>query len=277
MIEFHCDRYKKDGTPVVSDLEILDYAEAVLDDYKSKLLKEPGRLNATHFLESYLGATLDYQDIYYEENDNPIAGGTVFNDGYIMVFDRQNMCVRPIAVKAGTILIDNSTMEDGKEGFAKFTHLHEGGHFLIHPTVYRRVSNQLTLFDLGMENTRDSHIVTCKRSAICGQKERSELKTEEDFREHHANTFAGGIAMPRPTFIPCAKEMIRKAGFSGGVWIESEIIDWDYDFALSSMIEQLADIFGVSKSAAKVQLKRLHLLISEKEYRQQRCQLAVNF
>lgn len=277
MIEFHCDRYKKDGTPVVSDLEILDYAEAVLADYKPKLLKEPGRINATHFLESYLEATLDYQDIYYEEDDNPIAGGTVFNDGTVLVFDRENLCVRPIEVKAGTILIDNSTMQDGKEGFAKFTHLHEGGHFLIHPTVYRREVNQLSLFDFGLENPGVGHVVTCKRSSILGQNERSELKTEEDFREHHANTFAGGVAMPRPTFIPCAKDLIRNAGFSGGIWIESETLDWDYDFALSSIIEQLADIFGVSKSAAKVQMKRHHLLISEKEYRQQRCQIAVNF
>lgn len=276
LIEFHCNRYKKDGTPVVSDLEIQDYAEAVLADYKPKLLKEPGRINATHFLESYLEATLDYQDIYYEEDDNPIAGGTVFNDGTVLIFDREKMCVRPIEVKAGTILIDNSTMEDGKEGFAKFTHLHEGGHFLIHPTVYRREANQMSLFDFGLEDP-GSHVVTCKRSTILGQGERSELKTEEDFREHHANTFAAAIAMPRPTFIPCAREMICKAGFSDGIWVEEELLDWDFDLALPAMIERLSDIFGVSKSAARVQLKRQHLLMSEKEYKQQRYQLAVNF
>lgn len=278
MIEFHCSRYKKDGTPIVTDQAVQEYAEAVLNDYKPKLLKEPGKVNATHFLESYLGATVDYQDIYYDEDDNPIAGGTVFNSGSILIFDREKMCVRPIEVTAGTILIDNSTMEEGKEGFAKFTHLHEGGHFLMHPTVYRKNENQLTLFDFGMENPLDqkSHVVTCKRSSICGQGERK-LVTEEDFREHQANIFAAAVAMPRPTFIPCAREMIRKSGFSDGVWVQDDVLDWDYELGLTYLIERLAETFGVSRSAAKVQLKRQRLLLTQEEYRQLHPQLAVAF
>lgn len=277
MIEFHCSRRKNDGTPIVTDQAVQEYAEEVLMDYKPKLLNEPGKINATHFLESYLGATVDYQDIYYAEDANPIAGATVFNDDKVLVFDKERMCVRPIDVAAGTILIDNSTMQDGKEGFSKFTHLHEGGHFLMHPAVYRRIENQLSFFDFG-QNSPGSHVVACKRSSICGQGERRpRLVTEEDFREHQANTFAAAIAMPRKTFIPCAQDMIRRAGFRDGIWVEDDVMDWDSELGLSCLVERLADIYGVSRSAAKVQLKRQRLLMSQSEYQQLNSQLAVAF
>ena len=279
LIEFHCNCRHKDQTPIVSDLEIQEYAEAVLEDYKPKLLKEPGKINAVHFLESYLGATVDYQDIYYEENASPIAGAIVFNDDKVLVFDRENMCVRPIEVSAGTILIDNDTMKDGKEGFAQFTHLHEGGHFLIHPAVYRKMDNQITLFDLGMLDKTGSHVVSCKRSAIAGQGEKKcRFSTQEEFREHQANTFAAAIAMPRQTFIPYAQEMIRAAGFKDGIWVESEKeLDWDDMIVLPDIVGKLAETFGVSRSAARVQLKRQNVLMTEKEYQQLHSQLAVAF
>lgn len=275
MIDFHCSSRKRDGTPVVSDQIIQQYAEEVLADYKPKLLKEPGSINEVHFLESYLGATVDYQDIYYEEGASPIAGATVFNDDKVLIFDKERMCVRPIKVSAGTILIDNTTMQDGKEGFAKFTHLHEGGHLLIHPAVYKRMDNQLSLFDFGIGERKQSHVATCRRTSINTQG-KQRLVTEEDFREHQANTFAAAIAMPRPTFIPCAKELIRRYGFSDGVWVEDEL-DWDGTLGLSCMVESLADVFGVSKAAATVQLKRQHLLLSQNEYQQLNHQLAVAF
>lgn len=275
MIEFHCSRRKQDGTPVVSDQTVQDYAEAVLADYKPKLLREPGSINEVHFLESYLGATVDYQDIYYEEDANPIAGATVFNDDKVLIFDKERLCVRPIDVSAGTILIDNTTMQDGKEGFAKFTHLHEGGHLLMHPAVYKRVDNQLSIFDFGIGEQQQSHVATCRRSTIAAQG-KQRLITEEDFREHQANTFAAALAMPRPTFVPCAKEMICRCGFPDGIWVEDEL-DWDYELGLSCLVERLADIFGVSRSAATVQLKRQHLLMSQTEYQQLNNQFAVAF
>ena len=81
LIEFHCNCRHKDQTPIVSDLEIQEYAEAVLEDYKPKLLKEPGKINAVHFLESYLGATVDYQDIYYEERQYILGRAASFGSG----------------------------------------------------------------------------------------------------------------------------------------------------------------------------------------------------
>lgn len=275
MIEFRCRNYhKQDRTPIVSDLDIMDYTETVIADYKQSLLKEPGAINPEHFLESYLGAALDYQDIYYEEDANAIAGATVFNDEKVLVFDRDNMCVRAIDVEANTIIIDNSTMEEGKEGYSLFTHLHEGGHLCIHPCVYRRMPGQLSLF--GMEDDRE-HVVKCKRSFL--EKKKGRLVTQEDFREHQANVFAATAAMPRQTFIPTAQEYIRKVGIGDkrGMIVLPDEFDWAYEIGKDDVICPLTDIFGASKSATEIHMKRLGLIVTETQYMDQYRQVSVVF
>lgn len=275
MIDFHCNKRHKDMTPIVKDTEIQDYAEVLLQDYKKQLLREPGKINPLHFVESYLGAVVDYQDIYYPENTPAIAGATVFNDDRILVFDREEKRIKPIEVAANTVLIDNSTMDDGKEGFAAFTVLHEGGHLCLHPAVYRRLGGQLSLFD---DHKDGDYVVCCRRNSLEGHgAKRSKLTTQEDFREHQANVLAASLAMPRPTFVPAAQELIRKSGFKNGVFVMPTVMDWDYSLGISAIEESLSALFGVSKSAANVQMKRLGLLITEEQYLEQHRQLAVAF
>ena len=59
---------------------IRDRAETLLADYKPQLLKEPGQVDGLHFLEFYLGATVRFMDVYYDEDEEPIWGATSFND-----------------------------------------------------------------------------------------------------------------------------------------------------------------------------------------------------
>lgn len=278
MIDFHCNRRHRDNTPVVTNNEIMDFAEQQVGDYKPKLLKEPGKIKALHFVESYLGANIDYVDIYYPENTPQIAGATVFNDDSVRVFDKENMCTRSQKVSANTILIDNSTMKAGKEGFALFTTLHEGGHFCMHPAVYRRTAGQLSLFDFGLE-CEGSSVVCCRKSSLegCGRSRDFTKWTQEDYREHQANVYAASVAMPRQTFIPAAKELIRKAGFRDGIFVTPDEYDWDYEMGATALSETLSEMYGVSKAAANVHLKRLGLLMTENEYLEQHRQIAVAF
>ena len=85
MIEFNCPNRKFDGTPVVCDLEVMAYAEAQVGDYKPELLRTPGKINALHFVESYLGASVDAQNIYNIVPGMGINGITVFKDAVIPV------------------------------------------------------------------------------------------------------------------------------------------------------------------------------------------------
>ena len=52
MIDFSCRCYHKDRTPIVKDLYIQDYAEALLADYRPELLTTPGKVDAFHVLEN---------------------------------------------------------------------------------------------------------------------------------------------------------------------------------------------------------------------------------
>ncbi|WDC83377.1 hypothetical protein PL321_11510 [Caloramator sp. mosi_1] len=113
----------------------------ILKDYKPNLLNEPSTINYMHFLESYLGANLEFQYIYYEENEKPKLGATAFDKGKLKIFDKENLCTRDIIVKENTIILDISIMEKGKEPLALFTALHEAGHFWMHKKYIRNVVN----------------------------------------------------------------------------------------------------------------------------------------
>lgn len=123
MIEFRWSKVdKKDNTPILKDTEIDNLAETLLADYKPQLLKEPTPINHLHFLESYLGANIEFMDIYYE--DKPIWGATAFNDDeHLPVFDRENRRTGVRKLKNRTIVIDNYVMQEGKEGLGLFTGL----------------------------------------------------------------------------------------------------------------------------------------------------------
>ena len=253
MIRFRCDKCSYDMTPIISDRSIEEYTRALLADYRPKLLDGiPTAINAFHFVESYLGARIEYQDIYYEEGDQPILGMTCFAETRVKVFDREHMCTRYITVQPNTIIIDNSVMAPGKEALANFTVLHEGGHFCMHREV----------FEDGMRRNCPPEFCSRKKS---GQS-RKRLESQKDFREHQADVFAAAVALPADTLVPCATRMIRCMGFPDGVFVTGHKYDRNKKPALDRLIGNLAETCGVSRSAVKIRLQRLGLLQDRLEY-----------
>ena len=268
MIDFRCTKRDKNRTPIVRNEELWEYAESHVGDYKPSLLKEPGAINSINFLESYLGANVDYQDIYYNEGESPIAGATVFNDDRILVFNREGLCVNSIDVPADTIILDNATMKDGSEGFALFTALHEGGHFSMHKEVYKKIQNQISFFD---DEKGGNNVICCRKSNIGRIKTGFKAFTPEMSREHQANVYAAFVAMPRQTFIPLAHELIKDIGFEDGIFIYDDR-EWESDYALGKITEEIHDVYGVSKTAAKIHLKELKLMLTKDELEQKLAQ-----
>ena len=263
MIVFRTRKRDKTGTPILKNKEIMEHAERVLGDYKPQLLKEPGKVNGFHFIESYLGATVDYQDIYYGSNEQPIAGATVFNDDVVKVFNREGQCTDYIKVKANTIIIDNETMKDGKGGFANFTALHEGGHLFFHPEVYRKNPDQLGLFE-PLKN--GSSVQCCRKIGFEGRNyNQYRFFSPEEIREHQANMFAAFMAMPRQTFIPYAEKLIKEAGFEEGIFVYEDS-DWETTYPLGEICRDLSSVYGVSFTAAKIHLKELGLIMPKHKY-----------
>jgi Zn-dependent peptidase ImmA (M78 family) len=261
MIEFNGSKVdKKDNTPILRDTEIDELAEMLLADYKPQLLKQPAPINYLHFLESYLGANIEFMDIYYE--NKPIWGATSFNDAEnLKVFDRESRCTRSRKLTKRTIVIDNYVMQESREGLALFTGLHEGGHLWLHPGVYKSPVCNGQLSILGDES-RLRPIVCCRRNNIESFGRKMKLVTSEDFREHQADYFASAIAMPKSTFIPIAKEILKSEGISGGRVIRGTDF-WHDWFAEVGFPKKIAEIYGVSKQAAAVKLRKFGFIVKK--------------
>jgi Zn-dependent peptidase ImmA (M78 family) len=271
LIKFRCSIVdkKNNNTPILKDKEIDDLAEILLKDYKPQLLKEPTPINYLHFLESYLGATLEFHDIFYGADEQPILGATAFNDEVLRVFDKENMCVGNIHVNNRTIILDNSIMKEGKEGLALFTALHEGGHLWMHPGVYNRTIGQLSLF----ESLAIKPVVCCRRKNIESFGDSGGVRTAEGWREHHADYFASAIAMPKSTFIPFVKETLDSFGIRGGRIITG--IDLSHNrFAKYQLPKIISDMYGVSKTAAFIKLKKFGFVLPCDVIKQQQAQIS---
>jgi hypothetical protein len=260
---------RNNNTPVLYDREIDEFAHVVLTDYKPELLREPGAIRFEHFLESYCGHTILYKDIYSDDPERPIFGATAFRDGVLKVFDRENTRIKNIKVPGNTVIMDNFVMQPGKEGLALFTGLHEGGHILIHPGVYADgfCDGQISLFDDPMPP-----IVCCRRESVESFGRKRKNRTPKEWREHHADYFAAAIAMPNATFIPFVNRLLREHGYR-----KKHIIlgrDGDLDILAEELMPNyIAEVYGVSRQAAFVKLKKSGFVVDEQTHRTMEAQL----
>jgi Zn-dependent peptidase ImmA (M78 family) len=230
------------------------FAEMLLHDYNPTLLKKPSTLNYLHFIEYYLGVNVEFQDIYYEDDESPILGATVFQEGTIRVFDRHQYCTREIQVQQRTIVLDNHLMEKGNEGLALFTGLHEAGHVWLHSQVCPQHSK-------GVHQGADGHqsrILCCRAEHIEGFRQKE--VTPEDWREHQANDFALALSMPNAVFIPFVLRKWKEEGIHQEVVIvgNDPSVDWKVQKVLPDL---LSHTFGVSKQAAMTKLRKVGLVI----------------
>ena len=245
MITMKITRFRQDddNTPIISNKEIEDFAYDVLADYNPKLLREPGTINYEHFIESYLGVEIIYRDIYYKKNTPQIHGITVFRDGIVKVFDWENRRVAYPIVRANTIILDNSITDNS--GLAMFTGLHETGHIFMHKNVF-------SIFRAGQ--------ICCRK-----ENERKSIKnplewTAEEWREHHANHFAGAIAMPDTTFIPFVNKVMREYG----VYKRSIVLGQNKDLDILAkylLPDSISEVYGVSREAALTKLKKKEFVL----------------
>jgi len=250
--------YKNHNTPVLYDREIDMYAHTVLEDYKPRLLKEPGTINFQHFLESYLNVSIEYHDIYSDDPEYPILAMTIYGRGEIKVFDRENECISRIEVSEKTVVIDNAIMEPGKEGLALFSGLHEGGHITMHWDVYSRILDEAAETGETM-----SPLVYCRRENI----ERSiksysrKIRSAVDWREHQADYFAAAIAMPNATFKPFIHSLLRENGyFKGSITVGR---DSDLDILADDILpDAISEVYGVSRRAARIKLRKAGFVIN---------------
>lgn len=268
MIALEYSMTSEDMTPVLRDVDIARYAQSVLYDYRPEFFSyncgddpyfEPALLDPYDFAEKYLDASVDVQDIYTDSSDDFIAGAAVFNLQKVRVFDKDNMCTREIVVPANSILLDTRTVHGRSQPFEYFTIMHEAGHLLMHQRVFRKPTT-MGFYTRGEEIQPSDAVTLCKRSNI--GRSSTGLRTNEDFREHQANTFAACMLMPPRLFIPYVQYLMKSpwTRFDDEIMITRTVNDgtsayWRY----CGIVRKVAIRFGVSIKAAEVQLTKFGL------------------
>lgn len=251
MIKFKPRKVDKRGnnTPIVSNMEIDEYAHAVLADYRPKLLRSPGKVSYQHFLESYMGKEIEFYDIYTKDPDRPILGMTAFEKGRIRVFDEDEETVKRVLVKENTVILNSLLLEPGKEGVALFTGIHEGGHSLMHWDVYA--------------GGEVCPVVCCRRENIENFNAAKKERTAADWREHHADYYAAAFTMPNATFLPFINALLREQGFFKGAIKLG--MDEDLDILANDILpEIITETYGVSKRAARIKLRQTGFVLPQR-------------
>lgn len=237
---------KANGVPILSKSDMEDIAGSIIGDYKSILLKDPMTMDIEHFIECYADLQLDYQDLTHDQS---ILGMTIFNDGYVPVYDIEKNKAKRLSVDEGTIIIDNFLLNQEQQRRGRFTLAHEVSHWILHRHIYLENKNQLSLFDTETKTA----FIKCRSIDIENSKKRY-LGTDDDWMEWQADHLASTLLMPYRPFAEIAVSKLKAIGINKVYQMGT---DYDTDVALSVIPYEIGEIFDVSATAANIRLKGL--------------------
>lgn len=241
-------RTSKTGVPILSNANIDTDAELFLQDYNPDLLRTPQPLDVEDFAENYLKLDIHFANL---SHNGCIWGRMVFNNRRIPVYVPELRRAEYCPIDADTIVIDNSLIDGPMEYAFRSTMMHECGHDVYHPQIYREDDNQLSFFIT--EPPEEKIAATICRSKDIegnwgGNKQRA-LKSDHDWIEHHAKYFSAAMLMP--------KSMVKLICNEPG--LRERLTDKCRGFEEEFLAQHLAEVFNVSPASAKIRIMQLNL------------------
>lgn len=236
------------GVPILFNTDIDSDAEVLLRDYNPDLLKIPQPLDVEDFTENYLGLNIHPDNL---SHNGSIWGRMVFNNRLIPVYVPELGRAEYCPIEANTVVIDNSLLDSPDEFAFRSTMMHECGHDLYHPQIYREDDNQLSMFHLKPPQERIAATL-CRSTDIegnGGSKKQRSLKSDRDWIEHHAKYFSAAMLMPKSM----VKLICNEAG------LRERLTDECCGFEETFLAQHLSDVFNVSPASAKIRIKQLNL------------------
>ena len=122
----HVPKYRLDAIETIGRKILQEYDPALLDG-------PPQAVPIETMIETKFNLTLEYHCL---RKNGSILGETIFDDGAAILYDLAEKRYRLIAVKAGTILIDERLCMDRLLGRLRFTCAHELSHWVLHQKLY---------------------------------------------------------------------------------------------------------------------------------------------
>jgi len=233
-------RYDKHRVPILGKEDIDALGEALVRDFNPEAMTEPSPLDVDRFVCEYLGLI---QDFAYLSNDGRYLGMTVFNDtNRVIVFDPERDEANYMPARAGTVIIDNTLLETGKERRYRFTMGHEGGHGILHTKFFAFAPDWT-----GFEDIEHEPVIQCRADSPSILRRKSIAQwTPEDRMEWQANRFSSALLMPRSMVYKLVRSLPQEKS------VEFDIM----------AILAVADTFDVSNEAAQYRLLDFDLIRS---------------
>lgn len=149
----------------------------ILMEYDPSLLSgQPCPVPIETIIETKFDLILEFHTL----RKNPkILGETIFDDGAVVLYDQIQRQYRMIAVRAGTILIDERLCDPSKLGRLRFTCAHELAHWVLHKKLYSGTGD-VAAYN-GNVSSDESHGII----------------------ERQADTLASALLMPLPQIKKC--------------------------------------------------------------------------
>lgn len=210
-------------------------AVEILTNYKNgELLTAPQAMDVDHFAEFYCNATIDFANL---SQDEKTLGCTCFNDGRLIVWDDTRTKEIILNVLKGYIFIDKALLDSEIEGRVRFTIIHECSHLILHPRFYYIKPGTV----MPKINCAVYHIEEwTKRPPM----------SDDDIREWQANRLGAALIMPAKTVkMLMADKLGLRVEKLAPVYLSN------------SFVEEMSDVFQVSKSAMSKRLRDLDLLL----------------
>ena len=219
-------RMNRRGIPLLSRPAVDEIALRYIREFCPDVCNAPAPVPVEAFLESYLGLNLEYR---YLSNDGRYLGMTVFTDCVVPVWDPVRKTAEPCPVSAGTVLADNSLLEEeGALPRYRFTLAHEAGHFLLHRTAFRM-----------LDGNREGSLMICPADPSRSESGQNSW-TDFDWLEWQSDTFASCFLLPEPAVRKAVSDWCLKRG------------NWGESLGM-----YLSNVFNVSLQATRIRLKDL--------------------
>ena len=244
----------KRGVPILSHEKIDGDAEYLISQYDNTLLTDPRAIDVDDFVERYLGFNLHFENLSF---NGCIWGRMVFNNRRILVYVPETHGIAYHPIDANTIVVDNSLLEDNSEFAYRSTVIHEAGHGLYHPQIFKEDDNQISLFPV--KNADKKAVTVCRSVDVLGVKNegRRELITDHDWIEHHAKYFSAAVLMPKKAMqIVCGDMRTREHCKRFG------------PLADEMLAQRVSGVFNVSPTSARIRIKQLGYAFQQEENQQ---------
>ena len=208
----------------------------ILTNYKSgELLTVPQAMDVDHFAELQLNVSIDFA---YLSQDKQTLGCTCFSDGKLIVWNAERTVKSALSVEKGWIFVDKDVLDYDVEGRIRFTIIHECAHWILHKRFNFKKPGEV----IPHVRCKVFQIENCDRKLP---------RTDEEIREWQANRLGAALIMPACTVRMLLASKLKKEIESLSPAYYSEIL-----------IQEMADIYQVSRSAMRTRLKELNLMLS---------------